>query len=91
MVRITSLEKIVRYAEENGLEKMRPWRLRAFPVDVQRTNTYQMNLRKKIRFILDLLSGGDIVQMLQCKREREKKIIYFVHQIVIKIEFSCFF
>ena len=66
MVRITSLEKLYRFAQENDLKRMKEWQLRKFPNNVLRRNRYQENLRKKIRFMLDLFSGGKISEMLKC-------------------------
>lgn len=67
MVRITSLEKLYRFALENDLKRMKEWQLRKFPYNVlRRRNRYQENLRKKVRFILDLFSGGNISEMLKC-------------------------
>lgn len=80
MVRITSLEKLYRFAQENDLKRMKEWQLRKFPNNVLRRNRYQENLRKKIRFMLDLFSGGKISEMLKCNIiVLDKRICFFIN------------
>ena len=68
MVNFSSLEKITRLIDENQLKPMMPWSERYGREARQRNCRYVRKLIVNIRKILNLLSGGDIVDMLKGKR-----------------------
>lgn len=61
---LSSLEKLVRFAEENNLVRMKKWSLRYRSKPSNEKSWYINKLKKKIRQLLDLVSGGDIFEML---------------------------
>ncbi len=64
MVNLNSIEKIMRYINENNIRPMKKWSLR----NQNCTNTRYLafkNLKNKIRDLLILLSGNDVISMLK--------------------------
>lgn len=63
----SALEKFKRLIQDEGIRPMKPWRNRRYGRGANERGRYKNNLKKNIRMILSLLSGGDIVHMLKCK------------------------
>ena len=66
MVYITALEKIIRFIDANyNLRTMKKWSERFRIENSKKRNEYLRKLINKVRNILDLISGYDIVEMLK--------------------------
>lgn len=63
----SAIEKFKRFIHDEDIRPMRPWRNRQYGRGRNDRSRYRNNLKKNIRLILSLLSGGDIVHMLKCK------------------------
>jgi hypothetical protein len=65
MVRLTGLSRVLKFIEEKRIQKMKPWDQRYKRQRSERSpNTYNVNLKKKIRKMLRFISGDKIVPML---------------------------
>ena len=66
MVNITALEKIIRFIDGSyNLRTMKKWSERFRIENSQKKNKYLRKLINKVRNILNLVSGYDIVEMLK--------------------------
>lgn len=65
MVNISAVQRIKQFIHDEDLRPMMPWRNRRFGRRRRQRNQYWANLKKNIRMILGLLSGGDIIDMLK--------------------------
>lgn len=63
---ITPLELIIRLINEKRLRPMKVWSTR-YGDNPEIRNYYIYKLKFKIRTILNILSGNDVVNMLKCK------------------------
>lgn len=73
MVNLSSVERLIQFIDNNNLKVMRKWSTR-FCSKSNTSGSFWLMLKKKIRSILNLLSGNDIVEML--KSMLQKKISY---------------
>ena len=66
MVNITAIEKIIRFIDnERNIREMKKWSDR-FRLDQSRLKSwYIKTLVRKIRWLLNLISGQDMVEMLK--------------------------
>jgi hypothetical protein len=62
MVNQSALEKLIRFIEANRLRPMMRWGERR---QANKKDNYWRKLKKNVRRILSLISGGDIVSMLK--------------------------
>ena len=69
MVNATCLAKLVKYIESENLKPMQPWSQRKCHASAtnQAPSRYLRKLRKKIRLVLNMISGFEIVAMLKSK------------------------
>ena len=68
MVNITALQEITRFILSRNLKPMKKWsgRFRKTALD-GRQSWYLKGLRRKVKFILNIISGNDIVEMIKGK------------------------
>lgn len=68
MVRVTALGQIIRFIDEKELRPMIPWGERYGREEHQRKCRYVRKLLTNIRRVLNLISGGDLIEMLKGKK-----------------------
>lgn len=61
---VSTLEKIIKFINENNLKPMTKWSQRVGASKHNRGGNWAV-LRKKIRKILEIVSGNEIVEMLK--------------------------
>ena len=66
MVNITAIEKIIRLIDsQHNLKTMKKWSERFRTDNSQKKSKYLRNLVNKIKRILNLISGNDVIEMLK--------------------------
>ena len=66
MVNVTALERITRFINtEPNIKQMKKWSDRFRQDNMQKKSCYLNDLVKKVKQILILISGDDIVEMLK--------------------------
>jgi hypothetical protein len=68
MPNLTSLQKITAFIKENKLQKMKQWSKRKLYMKDGQLMRYSRDMIKQIKQILILISGNDVLKMLEGKK-----------------------
>jgi hypothetical protein len=68
MPNLTSLQKITAFIKENKLQQMKQWSKRKLYMKDGQLMRYSRDMIKQIKQILILISGNDVLKMLEGKK-----------------------
>ena len=82
MVLTSAVEILTQFIQNNEVRPMKKWSLRFNP---KKKNWHILAIKKKVRDILDLLSGNDTLSML---RSKNKKSFYSLNHCFINCNYE---
>jgi hypothetical protein len=65
MANLTTLQRIIRFIHSKNIKPMKKWSYRFIRDKSKNKSWYIKRLTKEIRFILNLISGFDLISMLK--------------------------